>query len=137
MSDAPLAGLHVLVVEDEFLIALDVEQLCRDHGASHVMILRSLEDFEREGRAEFDFHVAIVDVMLSGRPTTAFARLLLERGIPFIFATGYSEQESIFEGFDGVPIVAKPYVGALLIQAVADAVARARPASGGVGTENL
>ena len=42
----PLAGLRVLILEDEFLIAMDVEQLCRDHGAADVIILRRLEDYQ-------------------------------------------------------------------------------------------
>ena len=35
-----LDGLRILILEDEFLIAMDVEQLCRDHGAADVVIAR-------------------------------------------------------------------------------------------------
>ena len=35
-----LEGLKILVLEDEFLIAMDVEQLCRDHGAEDVAVAR-------------------------------------------------------------------------------------------------
>ncbi|TIX32026.1 MAG: response regulator, partial [Mesorhizobium sp.] len=39
---ALLDGLRILVLEDEFLIAMDVEQLCRDHGAAEVTIAREI-----------------------------------------------------------------------------------------------
>ena len=35
---AMLEGLRILLLEDEFLIAMDVEQLCRDHGAADVAV---------------------------------------------------------------------------------------------------
>ena len=38
-----LSGLRILILEDEFLIALDVEQLCRDHGATDIIVERDLE----------------------------------------------------------------------------------------------
>lgn len=41
-----LDGLRILVLEDEFLIAMDVEQICRDYGASDVIIARTIEEAE-------------------------------------------------------------------------------------------
>lgn len=131
MRDVSLDGLHVLVMEDEFLIALDVEQLCRDHGASNVAIVRSLDDF---GPDSLDpFQAAIIDVMLDGRSTMDFAQQLLARSIPFVFATGYADSEDLFKGFDGVAVVGKPYSGNELMEALAGAIARRpRDSSGGV-----
>lgn len=132
MHRAPLEGLRVLILEDEFLIAMDVEQLCRDHGAADVSILRHLDELKA---ATFDadaFHVAIVDVMLAGQSTIGFAGELAERGIPFVFATGYSGSDTLFDAFPGVAIVGKPYVGSTLIDAVIAAVNRRHELSGGV-----
>ena len=56
-----LDGLRVLILEDEFLIAMDVEQLCRDHGAREVSIARDLVEIDA-GQVKETFDVAIVDL---------------------------------------------------------------------------
>lgn len=130
LSDNLLDGLKVLVLEDEFLIALDVEQLCREHGAQDVIIMRRLEELGAGPLVMHGFNVAIVDVRLGGETTLEFARQLASHAIPFIFATGYSETEALFEMFPGVAVVSKPYVGGALIEAVRTAMQAGRPASG-------
>jgi CheY-like chemotaxis protein len=115
-----LDGLRVLVLEDEFLIAMDVEQLCRDNGAADVTIMRELAEIDLDGPLAFD--VAIVDLMLGGASTLGFAGRLRDRGIPFIFASGYSNQEDITADFPDTVLVPKPYSGADLVEAAAAAV---------------
>ena len=116
-----LEGLKILVVEDEFLIAMDVEQLCRDHGASEVEIRATLEE---ELADDTTFDAAIIDVMLGGRSTLDFAGRLRERGVPFIFSTGYADNTDIAGRFPGVAVVGKPFSGEALISAVAAACRR-------------
>lgn len=118
-----LEGLRVLVLEDEFLIAMDVEQLCRDHGAADVVIARGLQDIALD-TIDGRFDVAIVDVMLGGTSTLDFARQLRDRGVPFVFASGYTELAEIAAAFPGVAVVGKPYAGNDLVQAVAAALER-------------
>ncbi len=117
-----LEGLRILVLEDEFLIAMDIEQLCRDHGAREVEIRSSLDGTGDEGIAGFD--VAIIDVMLGGASTLDFAKRLQERELPFIFSTGYADNQDIARLFPGVAVVGKPYTGEALISAVAKACRR-------------
>jgi CheY-like chemotaxis protein len=114
---ALLDGLRVLVLEDEALIAMDVEQLCRDGGAAEVTIARDLDEIDIESLTAFD--VAIVDLSLGGRSTLGLAALFRDRGMPFVFASGYSSQEEMAAEFPGVPLVPKPYSGADLVEAVA------------------
>lgn len=114
---ALLEGLKVLVLEDEFLIAMDVEQLCRDNGAADVTIVGELGAIGRGGAAVFD--VAIVDLMLDGVSTLDFARELRDSGVPFVFASGYSDGEALAAEFPASILVAKPYSGADLVEAVA------------------
>jgi DNA-binding response OmpR family regulator len=119
-----LDGLRILVLEDEFLIAMDVEQLCRDHGADEVVIARDLTEVDgREVATRFD--AAIVDLMLGGASTIDFASGLRAAGIPFVFASGYSDVDEIKASFPGVRLVGKPYSGEDLVQAVAAACGRA------------
>ncbi|MCF6127803.1 response regulator [Mesorhizobium ciceri] len=119
-----LDGLRILVLEDEFLIAMDVEQLCRDHGADEVVIARDLTEVDgREVATRFD--AAIVDLMLGGASTIDFASGLRAAGIPFVFASGYSDVDEIKASFPDVRLVGKPYSGEDLVQAVAAACGRA------------
>ncbi|QPC90544.1 response regulator [Mesorhizobium sp. INR15] len=118
-----LDGLRILVLEDEFLIAMDVEQLCRDHGAREVTIARDLTEMgERDIATRFD--AAIVDLMLGGVSTLDFAAGLRNAGLPFVFASGYSDAEEIKASFPGIRLVAKPYSGEDLVEAVASACGR-------------
>ena len=117
-----LNGLRVLVLEDEFLIAMDVEQICRDAGAPDVILARSLQEAQAAAPAAFD--AAILDLMVGGTSTTAFAGLLQQRGLPFVFASGYSELDSTMASFPGVTVVPKPYSGDDLISALAAACGR-------------
>lgn len=123
MAALPLAGCRILILEDEFLIAMDVEQLCRDHGAEDAVLIRDLDAIEAEiaGRR---FDVAVIDAMLDGRSTLDFARQLQERNVPFVFATGYDDAAERFADFPGIPVVGKPYGGQELIEAIASVVGR-------------
>lgn len=121
MADLPLKGLRILLMEDEALIALDLEQLCLDSGADDIVTIRNLDQIDNARDHAFD--AAILDVMLGGNPTVEFAQTLTSRGIPFVFATGYADRPEFFSRFPDTPVVSKPYVGADLIGALAGAIA--------------
>ncbi|RWA65210.1 response regulator [Mesorhizobium sp.] len=118
-----LDGLRILVLEDEFLIAADVEQLCRDYGAGEVVVAGDLAEIEPEHVAA-QFDAAIVDLMLSGTSTLGFASLLRESGLPFIFASGHSEVDELKAAFPEIRLVSKPFSGEDLVEAVAAACGR-------------
>lgn len=128
MNATPLAGLRVLLMEDEFLIALDVEQICREHGAAEVVIVPSVEALGPDPFAGAPFHVAILDLRLSGRTTIDFARQLAERHVPFIFATGYADANGTYdvlhESVDSFEVVIKPYGSDELVGALIRALSR-------------
>ena len=110
LSPMCLPDLRILVLEDEFLIAMDVEQLCRDHGAADVIIKRSLDELERAQLADFD--VAIVDLMLAGDLDARFARNVWRtRGQPFRLRFRLYRHRRDPKAFPGVPVVGKPYSG--------------------------
>ena len=115
-----LEGLKILVLEDEFLIAMDVEQLCRDYGAEDVAVARQLEEIDDE----LEFDAAIVDVLLGGVSTFDFADRLKDAGKPFIFASGYTDNAEVAQRFPGVALIGKPYSGNDLVEAVAAACGR-------------
>jgi DNA-binding response OmpR family regulator len=115
-----LEGLRILLLEDEFLIAMDVEQLCLDHGAASVVAARSVD----EVGDDLDFDAAIVDLLLGGVSTFDFAARLKDAGKPFIFASGYTDDAEVRQRFPGISLVGKPYAGDDLVEAVATACGR-------------
>jgi DNA-binding response OmpR family regulator len=119
----PLAGFRILILEDEYLIAMDVEQLCRDHGAEDTVLIRDLDGIDETVAGE-RFDAAVIDAMLGGCSTLDFARTLKERKVPFVFATGYDDAAERFADFPGVPVVGKPYSGKELIEAIVRAASR-------------
>ncbi len=70
-------------------------------------------------QAEFD--LAILDVNLNGKPVTPVVEILIARGLPFVFASGYG-QRGVPEPYRGRPTLQKPFQAEALAQAI-DALA--------------
>lgn len=126
MAESRLDGRSILILEDEFLIAMDVEQSCLEWGASTVTILRSLEQLRRQPLDDQQFDAAIVDLRLGGESTIHFASELAKRGMPFVFATGMTDVGELAENFPDVPVVGKPYSGDELVRILAAVIERSR-----------
>lgn len=126
MADRALEGLRVLLLEDEFLIALDVEQICHDEGCAEVSTFRDLSGVNDALMSDREFDIAIIDVMIGDRMTLPVAQVLQSRGLPFIFATGLSRNEDTFRDFPDVPVVTKPYASHQLVSAMHAALANKR-----------
>lgn len=108
-----LNGRSILLVEDEFLLALQLEELLQSRGGTVRGPYRTLDDAMKAAqREQFDF--AILDINLSGTMVYPLADQLLARGIPFVFLTGYS-QANLPEQFHGVTRLNKPCDPAQLI----------------------
>jgi DNA-binding response OmpR family regulator len=84
-----LQGKAILLVEDEFLLALQLEELVQSRGGIVRGSYRSLDDAMKAAQRE-DFDFAILDINLSGTMVYPLADHLLARGTPFLFLTGYS-----------------------------------------------
>lgn len=117
-SHSPLVGgLVVLVLEDQMLIALDVETTLIDHGAAKVITASSVcEALERLREVRPD--VAVLDVNLGQDTSIPFAKELRRRNIPFVFATGYGDKMVIPPDLSDVPMVRKPFGGEALLAAL-------------------
>lgn len=113
-------GLRVLVVEDEMTIALMIEDMLADLGHRVVdMPMRlplALAATERGG-----FDLAILDVNLDGETSYPVATLLQERGVPFVFATGYGAS-GLAPEFRDRPVLQKPFLRDELERALATAL---------------
>jgi len=82
---------RVLIAEDEFFIALDLETVFQDAGAQVVGPVRRVEDALALPLEGFD--AAVLDLELEDGCCYPFALKLLEAGIPFILATGHSRDQ--------------------------------------------
>jgi len=108
-----LNGKTILLVEDEFLLALQLEELLQSRGATVLGPFTRLEDAMREAqRKDFDF--AILDINLNGTMVFPLADDLLARGTPFLFLSGYS-LSNLPERFRSVTRLNKPCDPELLI----------------------
>jgi light-regulated signal transduction histidine kinase (bacteriophytochrome) len=117
-----LAGLSVLVVEDQALIAFDTEDTLRILGAADVRPVPNVKDAKAAMQA-FDPDLAVLDFSLGGETAEAIADDLIEARIPFVFATGYGDNVTIPGRFHHVPVVRKPINRSALAIALASAQA--------------
>lgn len=116
----PLRGKRVLIVEDEMLVAMNLEDTLLDLGLEIVGTAMQLGPAIELAQGQ-DLDVAVLDINLHGGRSYPVADILLRRGIPFIFATGYgyAEGESAYRH---VPVLAKPYRAADLKVALIEVI---------------
>ena len=87
----PAAAMRVFIVEDEAMLVMLLEDLLPTLGYDVVGSAASVEQaLERLPSLEAD--MAMVDVNLAGAESFPVADALRERGIPFLFTTGYGRQ---------------------------------------------
>jgi CheY-like chemotaxis protein len=117
-----LEGVRVALVEDEFMIAEELAEILVDEGAEVAgpfsNLPRALEMMNTE-RVD----VALLDVNLGGTPIYPVATLLAERGIPFVFMTGYSP-DVLPEEHRARPMIRKPFRAADLITLLGSVVTK-------------
>ena len=119
-----LDDLSVLLVEDEFLILLDLEDVLAEAGARVTTATSVAEAHEALG-ARFD--VAVLDVRLPDGEVFPVAHRLAAQGVPLVFHSGHAQAEGLGEAFPGAVALGKPARESLLISAVA------RQAEGRIG----
>jgi CheY-like chemotaxis protein len=121
-----IAGLRLLVVEDEMLIAMTIEDVLTDLGcivigpaSSVAKAMDFLEKHEIDG--------AILDLNLKGEQAIPVAQALQKRGTPFFFLTGYGTTGPNQAMFDA-PTLPKPFDPASLQQLIEETIAPRRAA---------
>ena len=124
-AEGVLDVASVLIVEDQMLIAIDVEGMLASHGVRDIVTVSSTASALQRLR-DFAPDVAILDVNLGAETSLPVAEELTRRGVPFVFATGYADTTMIPPAFKSVTIVRKPYEAAALIAALTSVVAKAR-----------
>ncbi len=85
-----LTGLRVLVVEDEAMVAMLIEDMLEDIGCKVIDSIASLAK-ACDAATTADLDVAMLDMNIAGEKVFPVAQILRERGIPFLFSSGYGE----------------------------------------------
>ena len=83
-----LRGQHVLIIEDEPLIALDLEQAL---SAGAVVNIANTVASALEAAKASSVTAAIVDLRLHGHSVRGVVDLLATRNLPFVFCFGQTE----------------------------------------------
>jgi CheY-like chemotaxis protein len=118
------AGKRILVVEDELMIRMLLQDMLTDLGYTLAGEAGRIDEaLELAKKGQFD--VAILDVNLNGEPISPVVEVLIKRGLPFVFATGYG-QRGVPEPYRQTPTLQKPFEVEALALAIEAAVPRAR-----------
>ena len=103
----PAQAKRILVVEDELMIRMLLEDMLGELGYT-VTAEAARIDEALEAAKTADFDLAILDVNLDGQPVLPVADVLVARGMPFVFATGYGER-GLPESYRDRPTLKKPF----------------------------
>ncbi|MEE4208307.1 MAG: response regulator [Parvularcula sp.] len=101
-----LDGRTIFLVEDEYLVAVTTARMLKDRGAERVVTAHRLHEAIALAQSE-EFDAAILDVNLAGERSEPVADILETRGIPYLFATGYSRQDLGLS--EDMKLINKPY----------------------------
>jgi CheY-like chemotaxis protein len=115
---------RILVVEDELMIRMLLEGMLTDLGHTVAAEAGGIDEALEFAR-DADFDVALLDVNLNGKPITPVVEVLVRRGLPFVFASGYG-QSGVPELYRTSPTLQKPFQAEALAQAIEAATAKAR-----------
>jgi|SRR4051812_26201247 DNA-binding response OmpR family regulator len=117
-----LAGITVLVVEDDYFVASDTATVLADHGAR---VLGPVPDLARARGilAAESPDCALLDVNLKGQFVFELAEELQAHGVPAIFATGY-DISILPPGLRNAPCLQKPVESRELVRVIRDQATR-------------
>ena len=102
-----LQGLRVLVVEDEFLVSMDIALMLGELGCEVVGPLGNLDAALLAAR-EQALDLALLDINIGGQPVTPVADALAARAVPFVFCTGY-QTACLPTRYPAAPTLTKPF----------------------------
>lgn len=110
-----LLGKRILIVEDEALVALELQFVFEDEGAEVVGPAQSLMKALETATHDSEIDLALLDVDIAGENVFPVAELLRRRGVPFAFHTGHASRSELGALFPGTMTFIKPAMPETLI----------------------
>lgn len=98
----------IFVVEDETLVLFNLEDILEDLGFTIVGEAMWIDQAQELAASVEQPDAAILDVNIGGSAVFPVARILADRGVPILFATGYG-RDGLSEEWRDRPVVSKPY----------------------------
>jgi CheY-like chemotaxis protein len=98
---------RIFVVEDEYLIRMLLEDMLADLGYAMAGTAGSLSEAIALAKT-VELDLAILDVNIEGEEIFPVADILIGRGKPFVFVTGYGGQ-ALPDAYRARPTLQKPF----------------------------
>jgi CheY-like chemotaxis protein len=121
MASSPLRDRRILVVEDEYVIAMSLQDALENAGSVVVGPVPSVDKAIQKIESEPDIDAAVVDVNLGGLLAYPVADMLIARKIPFVFTSGYDDNV-LRERYSQVKNCPKPYLFQAMEEALVEAM---------------
>jgi DNA-binding response OmpR family regulator len=106
---------HILVVEDEYLLAIDLVDALKRQGASVVGPVFGLAEALKAISDASVLDGAIVDLNLRGEMSFPVAELLQAKKVPFLLTSGY-DRSAVSARFVDVPLIEKPFDAVVVVE---------------------
>lgn len=123
MDKHMLTGQTVLIVESEFLIALDIQRCLETFGATQTVFARNTDEVFNAVERWPSFAVALVEVRHQDNADAALLRALADAGMKLILLTADATLRGGHPGFPVAPVVMKPFLEEDLASALQQALA--------------
>ena len=118
MADRSLQDRRILVVEDEYYLATELEQELSEAGAVVVGPVPSVKAAVGLIERTPSLDGAVLDVNLGGEAVFPVVDRLMARDVPFLFVTGYGEQ-GIPASYRHAPCLEKPTEPRVIVRTLA------------------
>jgi DNA-binding NtrC family response regulator len=102
-----MSGKRILVIEDEFLVGLEIQSVLAEAGYGVVGPAATVPSALKH-ISQGNFDAALVDANLGGESIEGVVAALTDRGTPFVLLTGYS-RKSLPPQLANAPLIEKPF----------------------------
>jgi DNA-binding response OmpR family regulator len=116
-----LQGARILIVEDETILAMDLENQLKHQGCG-VIDLASRETKALKLLEQNRPDAVVLDLNLDGKLPSELANTLIARHIPFVIVTGYGKRQFDFPALQEAPRLHKPIKTEELVHALSDLI---------------
>lgn len=113
--------MHALIIEDQFVLAILIEDELRDIGYTSVALVDTETAAVASATASCPDLIVADERLADGSGVEAIRAICLERHVPFVFVTSYVEE--VRKLLPGAVAVPKPFSGPILREAVSRSIA--------------
>lgn len=121
-----LNGRSALIVEEEFLIALDIQRMLENLNVGQTLFARSVAEAEQLVSSSPDIGLAIIEVHLDNTDAARLAERLSAAGVPVVLTTADMAIRRGFSTLPNLPVVIKPMPEDIMASAIEQALAAHR-----------